>query len=66
MGIEPIYFSWKENVITIRLFAKEFAVRAFHIKPRTLAAKTHFHYRLKCRTAGARYRIRTDPFSLED
>lgn len=22
MGIEPIYFSWKENVISIRLFAK--------------------------------------------
>lgn len=33
MGIEPIYFSWKENVITIRLFAKEFAVRALLYKP---------------------------------
>ena len=42
MGIEPIYFSWKENVLTIRLFAKEFAVRAFHIKSRTLAAKHPF------------------------
>ena len=33
MGVEPIYFSWKENVITIRLFAKEFAVRAILYKP---------------------------------
>ena len=42
MGIEPIYFSWKENVITIRLSVVKVAENAFCIKPRTLAAKHPF------------------------
>ena len=30
MGIEPIYFSWKENVITIRLSVVKVAENAFY------------------------------------
>ena len=65
MGIEPIYFSWKENVITIRLFAKEFAVRAFALNLALWRRNTHFHYRLKCRTAGASDGDRTRTTCLE-
>ena len=65
MGLEPTYFSWKENVITIRLFAKEFAVRAFVLNLALWRRNTHFHYRLKCRTAGASDGDRTRTTCLE-
>ena len=58
MGIEPIYFSWKENVITVRLFAKEFAVRAFSVRfSAKKAVERHTGFEPVHSACGGKYKI---------